>query len=268
MNKLSKRGSVKRYMPWEVSLKEINKSRKYIKGTRLQSTNFGWYTVLGLCNIPYVSPVDGRVRYMWFLIQFDDGTQVVVERPHMASGKVKNPYFPKVFSRGHMGQGIWNSSFTLGDKLEQLWRRMFVRCYDETFITNFPTYKDCEVAERWWNFQNFCWDILQFDNYDNWRRNTVQYHLDKDIKVKGNKVYSKDTCLLVTATENLTEAGLTGKTYIGHRLSDGYEEEFTNQSAFCRKYHLGSSSGLHRALAFPSNTSHGWMFRHKEDKNE
>ena len=31
-------------------------------------------------------------------------------------------------------------------------------------------------------------------------------HLDKDIKCKGNKVYSADTCMFVTAHDNIVDS--------------------------------------------------------------
>ena len=52
-----------------------------------------------------------------------------------------------------------------------------------------PTYKDVTVCEEWHNFQNFAkWFE---DNY------VEGFELDKDILVKGNKIYSPETCCFV-----------------------------------------------------------------------
>lgn len=69
------------------------------------------------------------------------------------------------------------------------WGNMLWRCYDSNFHTKQPTYKDCSVCEEWLLFSNF---KKWFDeNY------VAGYQLDKDILVKGNKVYSPDTCCFI-----------------------------------------------------------------------
>lgn len=70
------------------------------------------------------------------------------------------------------------------------WRNMISRCYSEDIHSKRPTYKDCTVCEEWKCFATFKeW----FDNqvyFNGWK-------LDKDILVKGNKVYGPDTCCFV-----------------------------------------------------------------------
>ena len=66
---------------------------------------------------------------------------------------------------------------------------MLWRCYDPKFHLKEPSYIGCTVCDDWLLFSNFKeW----FDkNYIEW------YQLDKDILVKGNKVYSPQTCCFV-----------------------------------------------------------------------
>lgn len=65
------------------------------------------------------------------------------------------------------------------------WCNMLRRCYCST-SNNDPTYAGCTVCEEWKYFSNFkTW-------YDT---NYIEgFHLDKDILVENNKVYSPDTC--------------------------------------------------------------------------
>lgn len=73
-------------------------------------------------------------------------------------------------------------------------QRVYVKCYDEN-----PSYISSEVKDDWKNYTNFMeWSGSQvgFDN-DGW-------HLDKDILVKGNKLYSPDTCCFVPSEINAT----------------------------------------------------------------
>ena len=74
----------------------------------------------------------------------------------------------------------------------RLWNSMVNRCYNEKELSRNPTYKDCHVSEDWSylsNFKEWCNNQIGFGN-EGW-------HLDKDILVKGNKVYSEDTCCFV-----------------------------------------------------------------------
>jgi len=74
------------------------------------------------------------------------------------------------------------------------WKDMIRRCYSEKIHKNRPTYEECSVCEEWLTFSNFkCWMEQQ-----DWKGN----HLDKDLKVKGNKVYSPDYCLFVSPLVN------------------------------------------------------------------
>ena len=74
----------------------------------------------------------------------------------------------------------------------RLWNNMVNRCYNEKELSRNPTYKDCHVSENWRylsNFKEWCNNQIGFGNQG--------WHLDKDILVKGNKVYSEDTCCFV-----------------------------------------------------------------------
>jgi hypothetical protein len=75
---------------------------------------------------------------------------------------------------------------------------MLKRCYDEKLHEKEPTYINCEVCEEWHNFQNFAkW---YYENY--YEVESERMHLDKDILVKHNKIYSSETCVFVPQTIN------------------------------------------------------------------
>lgn len=74
------------------------------------------------------------------------------------------------------------------------WKDMLRRCYSEKVHKNRPTYKGCTVCEEWVIFSNF----KRWMEQQEWEGN----HLDKDLKVKGNKVYSPDHCLFVSPLVN------------------------------------------------------------------
>lgn len=74
----------------------------------------------------------------------------------------------------------------------KLWLNMLHRCYSESVQKNNPTYIGCTVSDEFKNFQFFAeWVNSQP------RTEGINYHLDKDILVKGNKEYSPTNCRLV-----------------------------------------------------------------------
>lgn len=84
---------------------------------------------------------------------------------------------------------------TLGKTIDSYrhWKSMLERCPSEKY----SWYKDCSVCDEWLYFSNF---KKWFDDPANGYREG--YCLDKDILVKGNKIYSPDTCCFVPRSIN------------------------------------------------------------------
>ena len=109
------------------------------------------------------------------------------------------------------GVGIFDSEFATTDKevlmADRVWRSMLSRCYSKKYQEKEPSYIDCSVCEEW----------LLFSNFKKWfDENYVDgYALDKDILIKGNKVYSPDTCCFVPQEINamLTKCNRTRGMY-------------------------------------------------------
>lgn len=109
-------------------------------------------------------------------------------------GVIKSPYDISVFGHGYIGEGKY--SVYDGEERSKAyvtWKSMLNRCYSSNYHKKQKSYRECEVCKEWLNFQNFArWF---YDNYYEIGEYTM--HLDKDILVKGNKVYSPDTCIFV-----------------------------------------------------------------------
>lgn len=78
-----------------------------------------------------------------------------------------------------------------------LWKSMLMRCYGRGFHATHPHYAGCTVSENFKNFQYFaewCNNQIGFGKDD--------YHLDKDILYKGNRVYHEDLCVFVPSSLN------------------------------------------------------------------
>ena len=107
---------------------------------------------------------------------------------------IKCPYEPRTYGIGYLGEGKYktreNGKLT---KCYDTWHSMLERCYYPKYQEKYPTYKDCEVCESWHNFQAFAeW---YNDNY--YEIHGEVMCLDKDILIKGNKIYSPETCVFV-----------------------------------------------------------------------
>ena len=109
-------------------------------------------------------------------------------------GNIKCPYERRVFGAGYLGEGEYKSSENgKNTRVYSTWKNMIRRCYDEKKRYEYPTYINCEVSKEWHNFQNFAkW---YEDNY--YEIGNEKMHLDKDILVKHNKIYSPETCIFV-----------------------------------------------------------------------
>lgn len=75
-----------------------------------------------------------------------------------------------------------------------IWKTMLQRVYSKKWKERYPTYTDCTVCTDWLVFSVFKEWVLQHD----W----AGKDLDKDLKVKNNKIYSPDTCLFIPQDVN------------------------------------------------------------------
>lgn len=103
-------------------------------------------------------------------------------------------YIPTVF-----GVGCWGMpNVDVHHWTYRKWVNMLARCYSKKYQERQPNYIGCTVCEEW----------LCYANFKKWlEENTYEcdgetLEIDKDILVKGNKVYSKETCVIVPNTIN------------------------------------------------------------------
>jgi len=74
------------------------------------------------------------------------------------------------------------------------WVGMLERCYCKKYHKKRPTYTDCRVCDSWLLFSNF----KSWMNLQDWKGK----QLDKDLLVRGNKIYSPETCIFVSSQVN------------------------------------------------------------------
>ena len=126
-------------------------------------------------------------------IQFlNTGFETVARLNHIRNGKVKDPYAPSVCGVGVLGTRYPSSEYGVHTKEYKLWCNMLRRCYSDDFKKKRPTYEGCEVSENFKSYEYFyewCNKQVGFNNKD--------WQMDKDLLVKGNKVYSESTCVFI-----------------------------------------------------------------------
>ena len=118
---------------------------------------------------------------------------------------------------------------------------MIRRCYDPKHQEKYPTYKGCTVEDYLLNFQNMGKWIDE--NYYEVPGEKMQ--LDKDILCKGNKVYSRESCIFVPQRINLLfvkHDNARGKDPIGvtPTSSDNYRVRCNN--GYGKSVYLGTYS--------------------------
>lgn len=120
------------------------------------------------------------------------------------NGKIRNPYLPSVYGVGITGSKYptWITEEEKHTKEYNIWRGMLCRCYDEKFKKKQPTYEDIICCENWLLFENFYEWLHKQPNFDKWYNGYSDWDLDKDILIKGNKIYSPDTCVLIPSIIN------------------------------------------------------------------
>ena len=85
------------------------------------------------------------------------------------------------------------SSKGINKRPYMMWVNMLERTTPGSiFQQRFPTYIGCACSDEWLSFENFLDWYKENGGFDN-----PEYVLDKDILIKGNKLYSRDTCCLV-----------------------------------------------------------------------
>ena len=120
------------------------------------------------------------------------------------------------------------------------WVEMLKRCLSDVFKNLHNTYNDCACCDEWRSFKTF---KKWFDDPSNGYKDG--YCLDKDILVKGNKIYSPDTCCFVPNEINilLCKSNKTrGKMPVGvteRKMVNGYKyAAYLNENG--KRRHLGT----------------------------
>ena len=146
--------------------------------------------------LKYNGNKDVEVRFL------KTGYETTVQLVHIKNGDVKDRYLPSVCGVGIIGTKYPVSEGGRDTKDYALWKRMLERCYSDSYQKKRPTYEGCEVSDNFKSYEYFydwCHKQIGFDNDGNGN----PFQLDKDLLIKGNKVYSESTCVFIPSEINL-----------------------------------------------------------------
>ena len=171
-------------------------------------------------------------------IQFlKTGYETSVGLGNIKNGKVKDLYAPSVHGIGVSGTKYSNTINGVRTKEYVLWQSMLRRCYSDAYKKKHPTYEGCEVSDNFKSYEYFyewCHNQIGFDN-EGW-------HLDKDLLVKGSKVYSEDSCIFIPKEINLLLTKSTASR--GEHLIGVYWSKTNKAFRACVNKNKGASEHL------------------------
>ena len=154
------------------------------------------------------------------------GYETVAHLGSIRKGEVKDRYSSSVYGVGILGTKYPSRVNGVKTKEYVLWKGMLQRCYSDASKKKKPTYEGCEVSDNFKSYEYFyewCNEQIGFDN-EGW-------HLDKDLLIKGNRVYSEATCVFLPQEINsllIKRESLRGEYPIGvywHNTSKAFEAQ-------------------------------------------
>ena len=125
------------------------------------------------------------------------GFETRAQLGNIRNGEVKDLYSSSVHGVGILGTRHPSTINGRNTKEYEIWYSMLSRCYNDAYKKHRPTYEGCEVSENFKSYEYFygwCQNQVGFGNQG--------WHLDKDLLVKGNKVYSEDSCVFIPQEVN------------------------------------------------------------------
>lgn len=131
------------------------------------------------------------------------------------------------------------------------WRSMLRRCYAKNRSNISDNYLECSVSDDFKvfsNFKNWCVEQKGFGN--------IGWELDKDLIVKGNTVYSKETCCFLPREINsvlITQKKRRGSLPIGVYFNKKTGAYMGRVNVKCKMKNLGTRKTINEAFLLYKN---------------
>ena len=132
-----------------------------------------------------------------------------------------------------------------------VWYSMLQRCHNSKIHKQKPTYSGCAISDNFKSLTYFLDWAKQQVGHNSRDGEGRKFNLDKDILIKGNKVYSENTCVFVPMEINnliLNSRATRGEFPVGVH----YEKSRNKFQAYIRKngkrVHLGRYNTVEEAF--------------------
>jgi hypothetical protein len=170
-------------------------------------------------------------------IQYEDGTIVYnVRYGNLKKGSFRNPNKAIIEGVGFIGIGKYKTSNNgVKTKAYNTYVKMMSRCYNEKYKLECPTYKGVTVCKEWHNFQNFAKWVDENYNPEIMK----DWHLDKDILKKGNKIYSPETCCFVPHEVNILFVKYSKKLIKGKDITKKEDRYIAQITMYSKHSYIG-----------------------------
>lgn len=183
------------------------------------------------------------------LIRFiDTGTEMITRKEKVINGQIRDKDYPLLCGVGFIGYGVYATKH----RSYQCWSSMIRRCYEDAWHDKKPAYKTCEASEEWQEFQVFA---AWYD--ENYPEDGISYELDKDHLVKGNKLYSSETCVFLSKSENSRIAGERFSSMFEVVSPLGVKHKGFNQTLFAKEHGI-LQTGLSSIILGKQLAHKGW----------
>lgn len=157
------------------------------------------------------------------------------------------------------GVGVNNLTYVGNEKAYSKWVSMLNRCYSPKYQSRQPTYIGCSVCDEW----------LVFSKFKEWYdiNSIAGMQIDKDILIRGNKVYGPTFCRFVPKEINyiLLDSGASrGQFKQGVGWHKGVQKFQANISRLDGKEHIGYFATEDDAFAAYKSEKEKWI-KHQAD---
>lgn len=198
-------------------------------GSVLDSNNSGKFEVIDIVNSRKV-----KIRFV------DTGYERFAQKSHVLKGDVRD------YNRNsYLGVGVASKGVDIKSGVFVAWTSMLTRCYSDNFLKRNPSYEGCIVSEY----------FKKFENFKEWYESKILLNygwaLDKDILIKGNKLYSEDTCVLIPSEINnlvLNSKATRGESPLGVYYDKSRNKFQAYLSKHGKRKHLGRYDSVEEAF--------------------